>query len=206
VCGEEVLKKLLICGASLLSFCLTYVGAAKADDIHLCATALACQGSAGSVQFTTSTTAYVFGKGSAGDTLYVALLAPVAGTSGNWNSGELWSVLGESLQVFPTLSSAISQLGTAGFTAASFNVADYLVGSWAGETDTAPASFTLPGSPTAGDMYMGFVEDARGKMVAVSPWSSSLVLVNVPEPSSLILLSAGLLGVLALAGKKLLAA
>ena len=205
---KKLLKKLLIGGAWLLAFCFTCVGAAKADDIHLCATALACQGNAGSVQFTTSTTAYVFGKGSAGDTLYVALLAPVADTSGNWKSGELWSVLGESLQVFPNLSSAISQLGTAGFAAASFSVTDYLVGSWAGATDTAPASFTLPGSPTAGDMYIGFVENASGKMVAVSPWSSSLVLVNanVPEPSSLILLSAGLLGVLALAGKKLLTA
>jgi hypothetical protein len=39
---------------------------------------------------------------------------------------------------------------------------------------------------------MAFTENANGKLGLVTPWSSSLV--NTPEPSSLLLLGAGLLG------------
>jgi len=210
------MKRLLIGGVLMLAFCLTFAGSAKADDIHLCGTPALCVSNPGYVQFTGSTGAYAFGKSTAGDTLYVAVLTPVADTSGTWNDNkvELWTLLGESpSQVFPNLNSAISQLegGAAnppepstGFSAESFNIADFLIGAWPGASDTSPFSFTLPGSPSAGDMYIGFIEDSGGNLVAVSPWSSSLL--YVPEPSSLMLLAVGLLGVLALSSKKVLTA
>ncbi len=204
------MKKLWISVAVTAAFGLAFGGAAKADDIHLCATAAACTGNAGSVQFTGSTTAYVYGKtyNPTPDTLYVAVLTPVADNSGNWNSVSgltLSQVLNESpSQVFPNLSSAICNLeggagcggASTGFSAMSFNVTDFSVNSlnpWSvGVPDTSPLSFTLPGAPSGGDIYIAFLEDATGALVAVSPWSSSLLVT--PEPGTLTLMVTGLIG------------
>jgi hypothetical protein len=200
----------------MLAFCLTNGGAAKADDIHLCATAAACTGNSGSLQFISgATSAFVYGKVTSPtpDSLFILVLTPVADNSGSWNSGtNLWQVLGESpSQTYPQLSAAICNLtggpgcGTpTGFSAQSFSVQDFPLGTFSGATDTSPLSFTLPGTPTAGNIYMAFLEDANGNLVAVSPWSSSLL--NVPEPSSLVLLGLGLLGLASLAGRKLITA
>ena len=177
-------------------------GMAKADDIHLCATAAACQGNASNVQLTGSTTGFVYGKASAGDTLYVVVLTPVANSSGNWSGGQLWTVAGineSPSQTYPQLSAAICNLegggscgAVTGFSANSFNVADYSLGSYGGALDTNPLSFTLPGTPAGGDMYIAFLEDGSGNLVAVSPWSSSLL--YTPEPGVLTLLLCGVIG------------
>jgi len=201
--------------AVILAFSLVIAGAAKADDIHLCATAAACTGNSGSLQFVSGTSVLMYGKVTSPtpDTLFILVLTPVADNSGSWNSGtNLWQVLGESpTQTYPQLSAAICNLaggpgcGTpTGFSAQSFNVQDFQLGTFGGTTDTSPLSFTLPGTPTAGNIYMAFLEDAKGNLVAVSPWSSSLL--NVPEPSSLVLLGVGLLGLAGLAGRKVITA
>ncbi|GAC1620407.1 MAG: hypothetical protein PVS2B2_14030 [Candidatus Acidiferrum sp.] len=192
------MKKSVLTVAVLAAVCFLFAGNAKADNLHLCDTNIVCN--AGSVIPITTTTVFANGSFSAGDTLYIAVLTPVLDNSGTFNSGtNLWAALGENPnQVFPNLASAISQEGGAtGIVAGSFNVSDFSVGSWTGSTQ-----ITLPSS-SFGTMFVAFTEDANGGLSLVSPWSSSLV--NVPEPSSLTLLGAGLLGLLALTGKKLIA-
>jgi hypothetical protein len=95
------------------------------------------------------------------------------------------------------LASAISQeqIGT-GMTVSSFNVTSISQGSWNGSS-----TITLPGGQPMGTIYMAYVLNASGNLVAVTPWSSSLV--NVPEPSSLVLLGIALLGFIGFAGRKL---
>jgi hypothetical protein len=192
------MKKFLISVAVLTAFCFIFAGGAKADNIHLCDTNAICNSA--NVIPITSTTAFVNGSSSAGDSLWIAVLLPVADNSGNFKSGtNLWTALSESPnQVFPNLASAISQeqIGT-GFLAGSFNASDISEGAWSGSSQ-----ITLPGEPV-GTIFIAFSEDASGNLSLVSPWSSSLV--NVPEPSSLMLLAVGLLGVVALTGRKLIA-
>ena len=179
-------------------------GAAKADDIHICATPAACTGNPSGLQPSGSTTAYIYGKTFAPtpDQLWVLQLAPVA-SGGNWssNSVTVWSVLGETLNAtfndtFPNLNSALSQLSTVGFSGSGFQVQDFLINpNWTGAQDTNPTSFTLPGNPAAGDAYLVFVENSLDQVVAVSPWSSAVVFT--PEPGTLLLLAIGLVGVFA---------
>lgn len=189
--------RLSIC---LALFALALVAGAPvfADDIHLCPfSPNTCSSSNVIPIANTTTTAFVFGAKPAGD-LFLAELVP--STSGNWNSGTLWAVLGESpTQTFPTLASAISQemIGT-GMTVSSFNVSDIAEGSWT----TNGQSVTLPSSP-AGTIFMAFNE-VNGDLSLVTPWSSSLVntgTTSVPEPSSGLL---SLLGGISLAGFALL--
>lgn len=183
---------------------LCYSAPAKADNIHLCDINSITTCNAGSVIPVSSgtTQAWAFGTANSSETLFIAVLTPVRGGSGNFNSTtNLWSALGVSPnQVFPDLASTQSQeFGATGITAGSFNASSFQVGAWTG-TVTTGQSVTLPNSPI-GAIFVAYLVDSNGNLVAVSPWSSSLI--NVPEPSSMMLLGAGLLALLGgLAGRR----
>jgi hypothetical protein len=184
----------------MLALCSVFSSAVKADNIHLCDVSTGC--SAGSVIPISGSTTTAFLSGNpTNDSLFLAILSPMADLTGNWNSDgtTLWSVLGVTGgSVFPNLNSAISQeSGATGIAAMSFNVSDLNIGTWT----TNPQTVTLPGGEPAGTIFMAFTENSDGSLALVTPWSSSLATttpVATPEPSSIMLLSAGLFGLLAL--------
>lgn len=188
------LAALFACGASV----------ARADNIHLCDINATTTCNAGSVIKTTSTTAYVFGSSYTGDTLNVAILTPQSGSSGNFKPGtNLWTVLGEApAQVFPNFASTLSQeTGATGMVPGSFQASDISLGAWTGSVNLGQ-TITLPNEP-AGTIFIAFLENSSGQLVAVSPWSSSLInAVATPEPSSLVLLGSGLIALLFLAWRR----
>jgi PEP-CTERM motif len=203
--GETMKNKML--GAALLVTCFVFATAAKADNIHLCDVSSGCSASTVIPISGGTTTAYLSGNAT-GDALFLAILQPLTTAAGNWNTEgvTLWSVLGVSAgqnSTFPSLNSAISQeSGATGIAALSFNVSDLAIGTWTGD----PQTITLPGSQPTGTIFMAFTENVDGVLQLVTPWSSSLITdgppVSTPEPSSIMLLGAGLMGLAALKAAK----
>ncbi len=196
-------KTLTVLGLAIVVLC--YSAPALADDIHLCDINQVTSCNAGSVipVFSGTTQAWAFGTANSTETLFIAVLTPLSDGSGNFNSStNLWSVLGISpAQVFPNFASTASQeLGATGIVAGSFQASTFLVGAWTGTVNVGQ-SLTLPNVPI-GTIFVAFLVDSSGNLVAVSPWSSSLIFV--PEPSSLMLLGSGLLALGALTRRRFL--
>jgi len=194
------MKKVLLNVAFLALACLVFSGVAKADDIHLCNVSTGCN--AGSLQAFSGTTAFVTGNPT-GQSLFLVALTPLAGTGGSFNaSTDLWTAAGLSGPNQPNFAALVTQdTGFAGFAPGSFNFSITSLGTWT----VNGQQITIPGG-VAGTVFLVFTKDANGNVSLVSPFSSDLGLVSTPEPSSVMLFGAGLLGLLVLAGKKRLTA
>jgi len=90
---------------------LLFSSPALANNLHLCDISQFTQCNSGSAIAVTSSQAWAFGTSYTGDTLYLAVMNPLAGNGGNFSSStNLWNVLNvQPSQVFPTFASTVSQ-------------------------------------------------------------------------------------------------
>ncbi len=105
------MKRKLIGSVVMVALCFIFGGVAKADNLHLCDVNTVCNSGSVISVFGTPATVFVNGTSYTGGTLYLLVMTPASGNSGNWNSSNnLWNVLGVNpSQTYPTLASAISQ-------------------------------------------------------------------------------------------------
>ena len=194
-------KTLVVLALAIVALC--YSAPTYADNLHLCDITQFTQCNAGSVISINSgqTQNWAFGTSASNETLYIAVLTPQSGTGGNFNSNtNLWQVLlGNAFQNFPNFASTASQeFGATGITAGSFQATSFVVGTWTGTVNVGQVVNIPSQFMTTGTIFVAYILDSAGNLVAVSPWSSSLIVggggsTGVPEPSSMLLLGTGLL-------------
>jgi hypothetical protein len=200
-----MMKKYVLGSALVVAFCCAFTGAVKADPIHLCNVSTGCSSS--NVIVTGSSTAYLGGAAEAGQSVFLAFLQPLTGTTGwHGSSSQFWTALGlAGGPSQPDFSPAQSQEQIAtGLLPGSFHISYMAIGPWGTAPSYNPETITLPSEPN-GTLVLAFTETVSGSSTSadlVTPWSSSLALVPgtppppTPEPSTIVLFGAVLLGAL----------
>jgi len=209
-------KKILISEVLLAAFCLIFASATKADtqNIQLGCVSVTCvsNGSILTTQTLTGAQLDLTGNSNAAGELFIAIYVPVStgGGVGNFigpNSLEVWSVLepgvtpGNDHSYGSTLGNDPFANSVTGFVVSDFDTGINFASGCLTSVCTSP-TFTVPGNFPVGALFVGFTEDSKGNVVASTPWSESVL--AVPEPSSLSMLGIGLVGLLALTGRKLI--
>lgn len=208
------MRKFLMSMVALAAF---YAPSAFADSIQLQCTTTCTAGSTSLVSGGTSVSfnfVDVANQTITGDA-FIAILVPTGGLtptltggilqeSKSFTTSDLGTALGEAFSDY-NLSTFQSASGQVGISPAGYTAYEYSVGTGVTLGPSGIGVTGLSATADAGSVIVGYIESSG--TTYQTPMSESITNgITVPEPSSLMLLAVGLFGVLALAGKKLIAA